>query len=201
MESSAVPGGWKHLAFSGTKPHTISETAGGGLKISVNQSAGPLIYQFQSEKQITGLRFTGATNGAISVAKGQQGEPGNDDFVLRLGIITVGKQKLNRLQKALAPAWIRELSQLSPDRKSLGKILFFNVENSSGTNWRARVHPQSKGLVHEKIIYTLDESGQINFEVELEQKQKVIGLWIACDGDDTGARFDVTIDQIQICEG
>lgn len=189
--------GWKQLAFSRGKSNIV-EKRSSGLSIAVDQSAGPLVYGFAKTQRIIGLRVRGSTDGMIALPiNTKQGAAGSDDFVFRIGVIVEGKKKLNAFKLGFAPSWVKEISKLSPNRKTLEKVIFFNVNNSS-TGWEKRLHPQAHNLIEERIALTLTTPGAIDFTAKFESPVKVMGLWISCDGDDTRSKFNVLLNQVEL---
>ncbi|MDF1753289.1 MAG: hypothetical protein P1U89_10975 [Verrucomicrobiales bacterium] len=198
LHRNSSPEGWHLLSFGDTKPNIVSEHPA-SLTISVNNSAGPLVYGFDSVKKFTGIRIQGTIDDLIRLSPNRkQGAKGSDDYALRLGVILTGDRKLGALERKFAPTWIKELESLSPAGSGLGEIHFYNVENGSGSGWTRRTHPLGKGLIKEEIARTLTQPGPIDFEIQFEKELSLSGLWIACDGDDTHSKFKVTINRIEM---
>ena len=188
--------GWKALDFSKGNTNRVEELDG-SLKVIVDQSAGPLIYQFSKARNISNISFKGRTDGLVQLAGKPQGLDDTDDFVLRVGLIYAGTEKLNRLQLALAPGWIKELVHSSPNQTMISKLVLYNVANGK-TEWTKRNHPQSKGLIEEHIVQNLSQPGQIELNIETQSANPVIGIWLSCDGDETQSKFNVWIDALTI---
>ncbi|MDF1811879.1 MAG: hypothetical protein P1V20_06680 [Verrucomicrobiales bacterium] len=198
VKSTTHPYGWRLLAFKNSKANTLY-TSNGSLLVAVNASSGPLVYSFGEVKTISGFTFQGTVDGLILLpALKNQGESGADDFVLRFGIILSGDKKMTRLQSMLAPVWVRELAVMGPKGTGLGKIDFYNVANGSGPIWKQRMHPSGNQMLKETIACSLQQPGEIFLDKAYSSPVRAVGLWIACDGDDTGSKFNLAIDRIEI---
>lgn len=191
---------WKQFEFRNIKPNIVTTTNQNGdhLKISVSESASPLIYKFEKPKKIKSISVDATLlRGDLNLHGISQGESGADDFILRVGLVAKGNQQLNFLQKIVAPLWIKELHRLGKDSTGIEKIYFYNV-SSGDLSWKDRVHPRSK-LIAEKIVKKID-GNKIQFNVNTDLEKEYLGLWISSDGDDSKSNFELQIDKIMIEE-
>lgn len=90
--SSAV--NWEVLAFRGIQPHNVRfETD--GLRIDVDRSAGPSVHRLTEVRQVRGIRAEGRVAGWLRTTAARQGQEGEDDYVLRVGLVGVGSRRPN----------------------------------------------------------------------------------------------------------
>lgn len=191
---------WKQFEFRNIKPNAVTTVNQNGdhLKISVSESASPLIYKFEKTKKIKSFTVEATMlSGELKFHGIPQGELGADDFILRVGLVAKGNQQLNFLQKIVAPVWVKELHKLGKDSSGIEKIYFFNLA-SENLSWKDRVHPRSK-LIAEKIVKKID-GNKIQFTALTDLEKEYLGLWISSDGDDTKSSFELQIDKVMIEE-
>lgn len=191
---------WKQFEFRSIKPNVVTTTNQNGdhLKISVSESASPLIYKFEKSKKIKSISVEATLlSGDLNLHGISQGDSGADDFILRVGLVAKGNQQLNFLQKLVAPIWVKELHKLGKDSTGIEKIYFYNV-SSGDLSWQERTHPKTR-LISEKIIKKID-GNKIEFTLIPDTKKEYLGLWISSDGDDSKSSFEIQIDKIMIEE-
>jgi len=191
---------WKQLEYRNLKPNTISTIKDNGehLKISVSDSASPLIYKFEQAKKLKSFHIKATIlQGNLNFKNIKQGDKQADDFVLRVGLVAKGNRTLNLWHKISAPRWISELYKMAKDGEGIDKIYFYNVA-SDNLNWNERVHPLSE-LISEKIVGKIVDN-KIDVKVNLDGQKDYLGIWISSDGDDTKSKFEISIDEIQLEE-
>ena len=191
---------WKQLEFRNIKANTVSTIKQNGdhLKISVSQSASPLVYKFDKPKRIKSLNVEARLlSGSLDFHGITQGASGADDFLLRVGLVAKGNQQLNFLQKIVAPSWVKELHRMGKESTGIDKIYFYNIA-SEALSWNERIHPRSN-LIVEKIVGKI-QNNKIQFTVIPDQNKEILGLWISSDGDDSKSNFDLEIEKISVDE-
>lgn len=196
LQQGGSTDGWRVVSFGKTRSNKLSAHSG-GLKIAVDRSAGPVIRQFNEPKVLTGLRLTGSTDALIKLTNSiKQGDRNADDFVFRLGLVLQGDRKLSRIERRIAPQWIKELDGLS--KGGIGGIQFYNVANAGSPGWQNRKHPAAKGLIEERVALQLTQPGKFVLDLKFPKPLAVSGLWIACDGDDTNSTFNVSVHDLKV---
>jgi hypothetical protein len=191
---------WKQLEYRNILPNKISTIIENGdhLKISVFQSASPLIYKFENPKKIKSITLKAVLNsGGLNFNGVKQGDKNGDDFILRLGFVAKGNNQLNFFQKLTAPNWVMELYKLGDEKTGVDKIYFYNLASSDIT-WAERIHPLSN-LISEKIVGKIIDK-KIEFKFDLDSSKEYLGVWISSDGDDTKSKYELQIDQLAIDE-
>jgi hypothetical protein len=191
---------WKQLEYRNILPNKVSTIRENGdhLKISVFQSASPLIYKFERPKKIKSITLKAVlTNGELNLNGIKQGEKNGDDFILRLGFVAKGNNQLNFFQKLTAPNWVKELYKLSDEKTGIDKIYFYNFA-STDIKWVERIHPLSN-LISEKIVGKIIDK-KIELQFDLDSSKEYLGIWISSDGDDTKSKYELQLDQLIIDE-
>lgn len=187
---------WQVLQYSGLPPHRIRFSKA-GLEMAVEGSAMPLIYPLPGRLRVTSIRVKGRVEGTLQLPPGRQGEKAFDDYVFRIGLVEPGERTLNFVQRQLAAAWVRKLFELAPKGSGISKIHFFNVGAEKTHVGRQRQHPLSD-LIMEKIAAVPRPDGRFDFAHRLERPLETIAIWLSSDGDDTGSKFTVLVEQIEL---
>ena len=134
--------------------------------------------------------------GELRLKPNRQGEEGNDDFLMRLGIVYEGDQTLGFFQRAVAPAWITTLFDLAPEGTGVDRIQFFTVFSDPRLENTERVHPLAELMSEKNALFAParnDKPRELKLEFTSEGDRKVLALWISTDGDDTASNFKVRI--------
>lgn len=192
------PTDWQMVSFDGT-PHHTYELNNNELNISVNKSASPLIYKMKAPVKVKSFKVSGFFKGALpQLPQGKtQGSKGADDFVLRLGFIVKGKQKLTWLQRLVAPSWLKKMERLLPDNHGIKEVLFFTTCQQASLLNKKRNHYLDPTL-KETCILQIEKEGPIQMSHQLKNTQEILGLWISTDGDDSLAHFQLNIHSIEL---
>ncbi|MFY9313942.1 MAG: hypothetical protein WAO95_00105 [Burkholderiales bacterium] len=198
--AAAVPladaGAWQQLHYRNRPPHKLRFSAS-GLRLDVEGSAMPLIHPLPAKLRVAGVRVRGRIDGAFTVPPGKQGEEKFDDYVFRLGLVEPGERRLNFLQRQVAAEWVRRLYALAPEGTGIAGIRFLNVGADPAHLGRERQHPLSD-LVTERVVALPAPDGRIDFSYRFERPIEAIAVWLSSDGDDTGARYGIDIESIEL---
>jgi hypothetical protein len=97
----------------------------------------------------------------------EQGQPGFDDYTLRLGLVDSGSRRLGSLERRFAPAWVRTLFDLAPAGAGISRIRFFNLGVAANQAGLRRQHPQSE-LIVEEVVAVPDGDGRFNLSIALD---------------------------------
>lgn len=188
--------GWQVLQYSKLPPHRIRFSEA-GLEIMVDGSAMPLIYPLTAPARINGIRVKGRVEGSLRVPAARQGEEKFDDYAFRIGLVEPGERTLNFAQRQFAARWVRKLFELAPKGRGISRIHFFNVGTDKSQIGRRRQHPLSE-LIVEQVVAVPDREGRFDLVHRLEQPLEMIAVWLSSDGDDTGSRFNILIEEIAL---
>ena len=182
---------WQLLEYNRLKANQVTFTRE-GMKVMVDKSASPIIYPLDEPTRVTGVSVTGNLNKLLNVEANSQGEQGNDDFALKIGLVIAGDRTLNPIQKMFSAKWIKTLFDLAPEGAGIEKIYFLNAVQHKNLLGRQRQHPLSD-LIYENNVWLLDSPGDFSFDYELENPQNVIAIWLSIDGDDTRSSYTTRI--------
>jgi len=190
---------WKTITYDKIKPSEIM-FSGQKLQIKVKSSASPVIYKFPTPSRIARLTCSGRLDALPSMnSAGVQGDAKSDDFALRVGLVLAGTRKLNGFERLFAPQWVKDLQRFySETQFGFGGLQLFLLANAPGPAWETRVHPKSS-LIREQIIQRLSAPGDFSLKFDIpDSNQKVLGLWVGADGDDTKSTFSIDIDRLEV---
>ncbi len=186
---------WQVLSYSGITPNQF-QFEKSHLKLKIDKSASPLIYPLKKPINVKELSFKGRVQGQLNL-KEKQGEKGSDDFLLRVGLVYEGEQTLNWFQKKIAASWIIKLFELAPSGTGVSHIQFYNIYSDDRLNGVSRTHPLSE-LIKESMVAKVDNQQEFEVKINIEQKRKVLAIWISSDGDDTNSQFEVLINSLSL---
>lgn len=187
---------WQVLQYRSLPPHRIRFSSA-GLEMAVDGSAMPLIYPLPRRLQVSTIRVKGRVDGALRIPPARQGEEKFDDYVFRIGLVEPGERTLNFVQRQLAAAWVRKLFELAPKGTGISKIHFLNVGADKTHIGRERQHPLSD-LILEKVVAVPHADGRLDFAYALDRPLDTIAVWLSSDGDDSGSKFTVLVEQIEL---
>lgn len=188
--------GWEVLRYRGIPAHVV-DFRSDGLRIEVDRSAAPIVYPLASPARVAGLRAEGQLIGALRTDAQRQGQRGADDYALRIGLVEVGTNRPGWVERTMAPAWVRRLFALAPPNFGIAGIRFFNLGVSPTQVGRFRTHPAS-ALITERIVTAPDATGRFGVTVDLDTPIDTAAIWISADGDDTGSRFTLRLDRLEL---
>lgn len=189
-------GDWQLLEYSGLKANEVTFSRE-GMRVRVDNSASPIIYPLDEPTRVSRVSVTGNLNKLLNVATESQGDEGNDDFALKLGLVIAGDKTLSAFQRMFSAAWIKTLFDLAPDGAGVEKIYFLNAVQHKSLLGRQRRHPLSD-LIYENNAWLLDKAGDFSFSYELDKPQDVIAIWLSIDGDDTRSSYTATIHSLNL---
>jgi len=193
----AEQGRWQTLQYSRIAPHRVRFSPV-GLELGVEGSAMPLVYPLAEPVKVASVNVKGrVVQGSLKVPPGRQGEKDADDYVFRLGLVEPGTRTLNFVQRQVAPAWVRKLFELAPPGGGISRIRFLNVGAEPAHLGRERQHPLSE-LILEKVVALPRADGRFDFTHTFEQPIDAIAVWLSADGDDTGSRYTLLVESIEL---
>ena len=185
---------WQLLEYNRLEANDVTFTHE-GMMVAVDQSASPIIYPLDNPKTVNRVSVTGNLSNLLNLRTDIQGQKGNDDFSLKVGLVVAGEKTLNPLQKLISARWIKQLFDLAPPGTGVEKIYFLNAVQDKKLLGRQRQHPLSE-LIYEHNVWLLDQSGDFSLDYKLESPQKIISIWLSIDGDDTRSRYTTTINSL-----
>lgn len=188
---------WHALSYSSLPSHKISFSPN-ALLIDVKSSASPLIYPMTNDpKAVTGISIKGHVDRLVNIPDAKkQGEEGWDDFNLRVGLVLLGSNRLNWVQKGFAPDWVKKMFNLAPKEQGIKHIYFLNAVLSPALLNKQRSHPLEKDYLKEHYAWLMDKPGAFSYSQTFNQALLTGALWISVDGDDTKSSFKIKIQEI-----
>jgi len=183
---------WVVLSYNKIPANKVS-FENSSLVVKVSKSAGPVVHKLKVPKKISGFVVSGHFKGQ----KKLEANEFDEDSILRIGLVAVGKQNLSWTKKLFAADWVKKLFALAPEGSGLDKIHFFNLTNRTELVSKSRAHPKSD-LIAENISLHFDKQGAFQFVKELPASIEVAAIWISVDGDDTGSEFETALSSIQL---
>jgi hypothetical protein len=185
---------WRQVSYGGIPSNEVT-FGQPGMHIKVEASTSPLFYSLGEVRSVAGLKVKGEIGGFPKIDGKEEGEGKADDFCFRIGLVSPSDSGLSWLQKIFAPKWIRELSELMPDR-GVEKVYFFNVAQTMAKGFQ-REHPKSDKLVEEVVVQTR-KPGAFTLDKILETPIPTFAVWIQSDGDDSKSTFEIKILSIEL---
>ena len=189
---------WHSLKYSSIPANTVTFSSD-NISIIVNRSASPLIYPMtENPIFITEISIKGEVNQLVDIKPPeQQGEKNLDDFNLRLGLVLLGDERLNRFQKLFAPEWVKKMFELAPKDQGIDHIHFLNAVLSPALLNKNRTHPLSE-YIKEHYVWLMNTTGTFSYSHTFQKPKHIGALWIAVDGDDSQSEFILKIQEISI---
>ncbi len=185
---------WEVLQYSGIKANQVNFN-NNTMTIKVNQSAGPLVYRLNKPQVVKEIILDADILGKLKLNKSKQGEKGNDDFSLRVGLVYQGKRRLGFMQKQVAAGWIKKLFSLAPKNLGVSHVEFFTVFQDKRLANSKRVHPLSDLLV-ENFTVQQPNNGKLKVSFKVPSNKTALAVWISSDGDDTKSAYSVRLNQL-----
>lgn len=199
-ETYAVPlrvdGSWVWDAYRGIPTNRIVWGTN-SLSLEVRRSAMPLFHILPRPMHVVSLQVSGNIRGGLNVVPSRQGEHGEDDFALRIGLVRSGGRRPTRLEQWLAPHWLRALQgRLAPGTGTDGVHFLCVGEDPASIGRRIR-NPNTDLMVNE-IVSCRHPDGRLEISHVFAQPEEVAALWVGADGDDTQSTFTVRIDHLAL---
>lgn len=185
---------WVSVSYNKIAPNKTT-FSNGLLTIEVNRSASPLAQRLEKPIKVRGFKIEGSIVGL----KKSETTDFDEDSVLRMGLVAVGKNTLTGVKKWIAANWVKQLFTLAPEGLGLDRIYFFNITDRQALLGKERTHPASQ-LISEKISYLHQGEGQYFFSQVLPVAIETAAIWLSVDGDQSGSVFKNTISQMTLTE-
>ncbi len=188
---------WQILEFRNIKPHKTEFTTK-GLKLKVEASASPIIFPLPQGMKVSEVQVEGLLSGLLTLKKEiAQGQKGNDDYTLRIGLVVEGKKRLNFAQRMVAASWVKKLFDLAPKDKGVDRIEFLVATQTAEAVGQKRVHPLTD-LIQEQVVWSLLKPGAFNLSHKFSEPLPVVAIWLSIDGDDTKSSYEINLSKIQL---
>lgn len=192
MDIKLDPSNWKAVKYDSIKANEFNYN--NELIIKVNKSSSPLVYKLNNLHKTKEILIRARMQGTINYSS-KAGSDKNDDFPLRVGLITKGDNQLNFFQRSIAPKWILKLNKLGNQYGGFDKIHSF-ILYSQIPEFQERLHPLSEYFM-ERVLGKIENDEKV-YKYKLPRELDVIGIWLTCDGDDTDSSFTVFLSQLSL---
>lgn len=187
---------WQLLEYANLPANQV-ESRDRGMLVSVDRSASPIVYPLDNISRVTRVSVTGELTGLLDIDPERQGQPGEDDFSLKVGLVIAGDKRLNFFQRLVSADWVKTLYDLAPADIGIDRILFLNAVQDESQLGLRRQHPLSD-LIYERNVWVLDRSGPFELHYELESPRDIVAVWLSIDGDDTGSSYSTLISRLSL---
>lgn len=182
-----------HITFDGHKP-TAYENHAQVLAAHVDASSSFLFEPFAALRVVKSITFSWRlTGGALPVKDAAtEAEKAGDDAVVRVGLLIAGKAPLLPF---LAPGWIKAVRDATTLPADALVFVVAGARHPPGATWAS---PYDGDL---RLIAAKETPGKDGWQTAthaFDPPLSVVGLWIMSDGDDTGARFDAEIRDLEL---
>lgn len=186
---------WQVLEYSSIKANVV-EFNGTSLKLTIDGSASPLIYPLQKGKTVKAVKLKGNIQGSLNLKEGVlQGKDDNDDFMIRIGLVYEGDQRLNFFQRQVAASWVLKLFSLAPKDKGVDHIFFVNSYSDDRLKGKTRDHPASD-LLKEYFILPIQGKSSFDIEIPIPNPKTTLAVWVSSDGDNSKSKYSVEFNEI-----
>lgn len=182
--------GWYSVPFKKVKPNEV-QFAGDSIEVSVDASASPLVFRLDGPMPIVGFRVAGIYSGQ----KNKERSRYDDDSILRVGLVGVGKKRLMGVASYLSAAWIKLLYAMTPPESGLDKLYFFSLTNRAQLVGKTN-RVLKTDLVQDVVLQKIEDNGEYLFTHTFDEPIEASALWLSVDGEKTRSKFKNTLNEI-----
>lgn len=188
---------WTALAFSSCPTNTVRFDKE-AIRIGVDASSSPLVWIAERPETWQKVVVRGQVEGHLHLPHGGPWAEGSDDAWLRVNVIEAGGRRLNVAQRLVAPDWMKWLDgRVGIAGKGVSGMRSFLLTPKVDHPGESRQRPDAE-LIRETLQSSPGLDGAFSMEIVLDPPVEAAGLWLQADGDDTGASFEVRIDEISV---
>lgn len=178
---------WHDVAFKNLKPNQVQHL-GNSLIIDADDSSSPLFYRLEKVTPIKGITAIGSFSGTLKTPNQE------DDYPLRIGLVTPQNEPINWFKKLFAPAWLKALIEIDPSQSIKG--VHFFILSHERPRVTSRTHPKSD-LIQETFVQELNE-GKFSSSITVEPTIETIAIWLQSDADDSHSKFRLTLNDLSL---
>ena len=186
---------WTELAFKNIPTNTVTYSTA-GLKVTVKDSASPLVYKLDKFYKVSGFEVNLKIDGDLKNDPPEKKI--EEDSLFRLGLVVEGKQKLSAIKKLFAPDWVKKLFALAPEGAGLEKIYFYNVGRTPDSLGIKRDHPKTDLMSEEIVAVHKKSESEVKIIYQLPNPVNIAALWLSIDGDDSKSSFTTQVEKITL---
>lgn len=178
------PSSFLDLQYSKIKPNEVKLEK--QVQINVDASASPVFYKMETPRVVKKINLTGNVKVDKAINKKE------DDSYFQLGIIYEGNYRPSGFVKTFLPEWLLKVLSLS-DKYGVGELEFHEAS-------AAKVNLDKSDSIRDiKLNFktaTTIENGKFSMSIK-PKKEKILGLWLRADGDESKAKFLTTIKSLE----
>ncbi len=191
----SLPGAWRHEKYSAFAQNEVAFSEA-GITLRVNESSSPLFHKLEKMVSVRSIELKAKASGLPQLAADkEEGIEGNDDFVLRLGLVQPGDYRPSWVERLFAPKWLLNLVSLAGEDVGFGKVTFLDVTQRTKINGV----PRQKGKwIETQSVRNVTQAGDVSFTHAFSPPLPTVALWLHADGDDTKSKFTVTVSKIAL---
>lgn len=176
--------GFEHIHFRRIQPNAVSFEQD-SIRFDVNRSASFLLLAFDDIKTVRTVSFEWKADGMLNKSSAAQEKTRKgDDAWLRVGLVISGEPDL--VPEPLLPRWVIKVRDSLRHTSDRMIYLVPNALNSPGETWRS---PFSDNITMISVGSVQEADGWHSVRYRLDQPQRIVGLWLMADGDNTGSVF------------
>lgn len=173
-----------HVHFKRITPNTV-RIRDGRICFLVDKSSSFLLYPFDSVSEVNAVSFDWRSEGVLRKRDAaHESSRDGDDARLRVGLIIEGEAAL--LPNPLAPKWAKQVQQTLRFPSDRMLYLIVDAKHAIGESWKS---PYSDDVDMVAVNSTALQDGWMHSHHVLASTQKVVGLWLMADGDNTESVF------------
>jgi len=182
-----------HIHFKRIKPNQVSFNDG-AIHFDVNKSASFLLLAFDDIRSIRRVSFQWKADGSLNKNSIEQEKSRKgDDAWLRVGMIIEGKP--DPVPEPLLPRWMKQVRQTLKYQFNKMVYLIPDALHKPGDTWKS---PFSSEVDMISVGSRVMDDGWKQSSYDFTSPQKVVGLWIMADGDNTGSIFESRLRNLMV---
>ena len=182
---------FKYVNFSDI-PETTYTFENGVLEAKVKKSSSFLLLPFAQIKQVKSVQFEWQRSGEIKKRSAEDEKSKKaDDFYFRLGLIISGEAPFIPF---FAPAWVKSIREYAKLPSDHIKYLVVGTSSKPNSSW---VSPYSDSMDYISLESTKAGDWE-SVKYDFDTTQKVVGLWLMSDGDNSDSTFEVKVRNLNL---
>jgi hypothetical protein len=184
---------FEHIHFKRIKPNIVAFN-NDVIQFQVNKSASFVLVAFDDIKTVHRVSFAWQAKGMLNKDNVEQEKTRKgDDAWIRVGLIISGEPE--PVPEALLPRWSRQVR--STLRHPSDRMLYLvpAAMHAPGTSWKS---PYSANIDMISVASTGTGGDWQQVNHQFSQPQRLVGLWLMADGDNTDSVFSSRLKNLVI---
>lgn len=189
---------FEHVEFRNIAPTRYQLGKGGDFIMYVQRSSSAFVRGLKRPLQVQSVRFRWRSEGRPEV-RDQEHEASRegDDAVLRVGLMLAGPRPFLPF---FAPDWVKQTAALLNYPSDRMLFLTPMSKHPVGTRYTS---PAAKAITSLSLPSEQVEGKRFTWwesSWNFDQPQRVVGIWLMSDGDNTRANFTVWLQELELVE-